>query len=396
MTRLRRTCCLSGVAAVVVAAACAIAATATPATAEARPFLREVARFDEPVHAVQPRGTKDLYVAERAGRIMLVRKGAKRRRPVLDIRSRVESGYAERGLLSIAPAPDFERSRLLYAYYTAEGGDAQMIVELKLDSRGTSVASNKGRLASRTVMRMPDRGKSHNGGLLQFGPDGYLYVGTGDGGGATGLDRNPQDLTSPLGKILRIDPARSGSSPYSVPADNPFADGPGGKADEIYAYGLRNPWRFSIDRRSGLLAIGDVGELDVEEVNVLPLAAARGANFGWSAFEGSNPFPGGDALRPGSTHVPPTYEYPHGPGGGFAVTGGVFVRDRSLPSLYGRYLFADSSLGWSRSFEVRDGQAVNLRTHRGLQRQQPVSFAQGRGGRLWLVSLTGGVYRVAE
>jgi len=379
-----------------VAATCAIPAIATPATAEARPSLREVARFDEPVHALQPKGTKDLYVAERAGRIMLVRKGAKRRRPVIDIRSRVESGYVEQGLLSIAAAPDFERSRLLYAYYTVEGGDAQVIVELRLDGSGSRGVTEDGRLASRQVMRMSDPGKSHNGGSMQFGPGGYLYVGTGDGGGKAGLDRNPQDLTSLLGKILRIDPKRSGGRPYSVPADNPFADGPGGNADEVYAYGLRNPWRFSIDRQSGLLAIGDVGEVGFEEVDVLPLGAARGANFGWSAFEGSNPFPGGDALRPGSTHVPPTYEYPHGPESGFAVTGGVFVRDRSLPSLYGRYLFADSSLGWSRSFEVSNGQAVKLRVHRGLQRPQPVSFAQGNSGGLWLVSLAGGVFRVTE
>ena len=355
--------------------------------------------FSEPIHAVEPPGTKDLYVVEKAGRVRLVRNGKVRRRPLLDIHNRVAND-GEQGLLSIAPAPDFRSSRLLYAYFTAASDGAQVIVEMRVNRAGTRVVESGGAPALRQVMRMPDPYSNHNGGQLVFGPDGYLYVGTGDGGGADDPDRTAQDRSSLLGKILRIDPRRSGGRPYTAAAGNPFADGPGGNADEVYSYGLRNPWRFSFDRRTGRLAIGDVGQNEFEEVDVVSKEQARGANFGWSAFEGRAPYPPGDSLDPGSVHVEPAHVYSHDRG--CSVTGGYFVRDRSLPSLYGRYLFADYCSGKVQSFAYRGGAATRLRTHATLSRGgsradlQPVSFAEGRRGKLWLISIDGAVYRIRQ
>jgi len=355
--------------------------------------------FSEPVHAVEPPGTKDLYVVEKAGRVRLLRNGKVRGRPLLDIRGRV-SADGEQGLLSIAPAPDFQTSRLLYAYFTAASDQAQVIVEMRVNRAGTRVVESGGAPALRQVMRMPDSYSNHNGGQLAFGPDGYLYVSTGDGGGAGDPDRTAQDRSSLLGKILRIDPSPSGGRPYSAPAGNPFADGAGGDADEVYAYGLRNPWRFSFDRQSGRLAVGDVGQNEFEEIDVVSRQEARGANFGWSAFEGRAPYAPGDALDPGSAHIEPVHVYSHDVG--CSVTGGYFVRDRSLPSLYGRYLFADYCNGKVQSFAYRNGTATRLRTHPALSRGgsradlQPVSFAEGRRGKLWLISIDGGVYRIRQ
>jgi hypothetical protein len=242
------------------------------------------------------------------------------------------------------------------------------------------------------VMLMRDSESNHNGGLLLFGPDGRLYIGTGDGGGAGdrhGSIGNAQDLSSPLGKILRIDPRRSGSRPYTVPASNPFV-GRSGARPEVYSYGLRNPWRFSFDRRTGDLAIGDVGQGAWEEISFVRRGDGRGANFGWRPFEGNARFAEGERA-PG--HVRPVITLSHGDGN-CSVTGGVVVRDRRVP-IRGRYVFGDFCKGEILSAKLRRPRARGLR-RTGLQVDGLSSFGEDARGRVHVVSLNGPVFRLAR
>jgi glucose/arabinose dehydrogenase len=232
---------------------------------------------------------------------------------------------------------------------------------------------------------------NHKGGQLQFGRDGMLYAGFGDGGGSGDPDRNAQDLGALLGKIVRIDPRPGGG--YRVPRDNPFR-GRSGARGEIFAYGLRNPYRFSFDRATGDLAIGDVGESEVEEIDFLPAArGARrprgGANFGWSVFEGSRRFRSGTA--PG--HVAPVVERTHDQGG-CSITGGYVVRDRRVPGLRGRYVYGDLCDPGLRVARLRAGGARGDR-RLGPRVAQLVSFGEDARGRVYAVSLAGGVFRLA-
>jgi hypothetical protein len=222
-----------------------------------------------------------------------------------------------------------------------------------------------------------------------FGPDNLLYVGLGDGGSEGDPDRTGQDLGTLLGKILRIDPRQRGGHPYSVPPSNPFVDQQGARP-EIYSYGLRNPWRFSFDRLTGALAIGDVGQSAWEEIDLVPRGAGRGANFGWSAFEGFARF-NDDQSAPNA--VPPVLVYSHDEGG-CSVTGGYVVRDRLLASLYGRYLYGDYCLGDLRSFPaVPDPRASDDRAL-GPRVPSLSSFGQDNAGHIYATSLDGPVYRL--
>ena len=213
---------------------------------------------------------------------------------------------ASRGFSRSRSRPTTWQSGLVYADYTDRAGDTR-VVEYR---RSASNALTVDPASARVVLRVDQPFSNHNGGLLMFGPDGLLYVGLGDGGPDGDPDRRGQDLGTLLGKILRIDPQPSGGRPYSVPASNPFLDRPGAQP-EIYSYGLRNPWRFSFDRRTGALAIGDVGETQWEEIDLVPHGAGRGANFGWSAFEGFARF-NDDQTAPNA--IPPVLVYPHDEG----------------------------------------------------------------------------------
>ena len=362
-------------------------ATATPAAQRRRGArLVRIGSFEEPVFVTAPRGDRRVqFVVERAGRIMVVRNGQARARPFLDIRSQVQSAYVEQGLLSMAFAPDYARSGRFYVYFTAGDGD-QRVVEYRRASADRADAGS-----ARLVLEMADSEANHNGGLLLFGPGGHLYIGTGDGGG--GGDRhgsrgNAQNLGSLLGKILRIDPRPSGSRAYSVPRSNPFV-GRSGARGEIYAYGLRNPWRFSFDRRNGDLSIGDVGQGDVEEIDFV--RSGRGKNFGWRPFEGRRRYEPGESA-PG--HVRPVLQRFHGDGY-CSITGGVVVRDRSVPALYGRYVFGDFCRGRIESARLRPGGATQQRTTR-LNVPNLSSFGEDARGRVYAVSLDGPVYRIAS
>ena len=340
------------------------------------PRLRKLGDFEMPVFVAQPPGSSDLYVVEQTGRVRLVRDGEVE--TALDIGDEVTAS-GEQGLLSIAFHP---REKLVYAYYT-DGDQDQRVVEFGLAEDGSFDEGSR-----RELLRMDDFASNHNGGLLLFGPDDHLYIGTGDGGGGGDPERNGQDLGSLLGKILRIDPTPSGDRPYTIPGDNPFADRPGARP-EIFAYGLRNPWRFSFDTDSGLMLIADVGQDSQEEVDIVPIEDAAGANFGWSAFEGTERF-NPDESAPGAT--PPAFTY--GREGGCSITGGYVVRDPELPALDGRYVYGDFCRGELRSFVPAPGRARGDRSL-GLEVPQLSSFAEDEQGHVYATSLAGPVFQLA-
>jgi glucose/arabinose dehydrogenase len=347
--------------------------------------LKSIGRFSSPLYVTSPPGDRRrIFVVEQEGRIRVLVGGRLRAAPFLDIRSQVTSG-GEQGLLSLAFAPDYARSRRFYVYFTDRSSD-QRVVEYR---RASANRADPG--SARLVMHMADDEGNHNGGLLLFGPDRHLYIGTGDGGGGGdrhGARGNAQNLGSLLGKILRIDPASSGRRAYTIPSDNPFV-GRRGARTEVYAYGLRNPWRFSFDRSTGDLSIGDVGQNEVEEIDFVRAGRGSGANFGWRPFEGNSRYTPGESA-PG--HVPPVITRTHGQGW-CSITGGVVVRDPALAGLRGRYVFGDFCKGRILSARLSAGRARSVRATR-LHVSSLSSFGEDARGRVYATSLDGPVYRL--
>ncbi len=356
------------------------AAAPQPRPAGGKVSLEKIGEFDQPTHIAQAPGTDDLYVVEREGRLRIVRSGEVLNEPALDISDQVVA-EGEQGLLSVAFPPDFHSSRLLYLYFTGDDQD-QHVVEYGARDDGTVDEGS-----ARELLHMDDFASNHNGGLMLFGPDGHLYIGTGDGGLAGDPERNGQDLGSLLAKLLRIDPQPSRSRPYSVPSDNPFASRPGARR-EICDYGLRNPWRFSFDRETAALVIADVGQSSQEEIDFRRAGEICGNNFGWSAFEGTERF-NSDQSAPGA--VSPILTY--GRDRGCSVTGGYVVRDPSLPQLNGRYVYGDYCESTLRSLIPSTSGARDDRSL-GLQVESLVSFGEDADGRIYAVSLEGPVYRL--
>jgi glucose/arabinose dehydrogenase len=359
-------------------------ATATPSAARGV-RLRKVGDFSDPVFVTSPPGDRARqFVVEQGGRVMVIRDGRKLGAPFLDVSGQVTAG-SEQGLLSLAFAPDYASSGLFYVYFTDDAGDQRIVEYRRRDADRADPGS------ARLVMRMPDDESNHNGGLLLFGPDDLLYVGTGDGGGGGdqhGRRGNAQDLGSLLGKLLRIDPRASGGRAYQVPGDNPFA-GRQGARGEIYSYGLRNPWRFSFDRKNGDLTIGDVGQNAWEEISYVRRGKGRGANFGWRPFEGRARYAPGESA-PG--HVEPVIVRSHD-AGNCSITGGVVVRDRALAGLRGRYVFGDFCKGRVESARLAPGRARGVR-RTALKVSSLSSFGEDAQGRVYITSLEGPVYRI--
>jgi glucose/arabinose dehydrogenase len=351
--------------------------------------LKQIGNFDSPVYVTAAPGyPKLLFVVEQPGRVIVMKNG-RRAGTFLDLRSRVGFG-GERGLLSIAFPPDYRESKTFYAYFT--NGDGNIEVD-SFARRSPTRSGGEGR----RVLEVPHPVNSnHNGGQLQFLGD-LLYIGTGDGGSGGDPPNNAQNRESLLGKLLRIDPRPSNGQPYSVPSSNPFVGGPG--RDEIYSYGLRNPFRFSFDTVSAgqpRLAIGDVGQNQFEELDYTSVAAASGANFGWDALEGFSPYrdENSGTPDPGGT-VKPILAYPHSRGGSCSIIGGYVVADRGLPSLYKRYVYADLCEGQLRSLVPHLKQAGNDRKL-GLTVPSPTSFGEDGAHRLYVASLEGPVYRLVQ
>ncbi len=359
-------------------------ATTAPAGA-AKVRLVQVGRFRQPVAVTgAPGDPSRVFVLQRAGQVMLVLNGHTRAQPFLDISGQVYSeGSDEQGLLGVAFPSDYASSGLFYLDYTIPGNDIRVV-----QYRRSAANPNLANPASARVLLTIDhhRYTNHNGGQLAFGPEGDLYVGVGDGGSEDDPEDNGQNTDTLLAKILRIDPSPSGG--YSIPAGNPFAGQPGKRA-EIWAYGLRNPWRFSFDRSTGALIIGDVGQDLQEEIDYVKPGSGAGANFGWSIWEGDR------RNKPGTAPhaVFPTLVALHS-SGYCAIIGGDVVRDRSLKALYGRYLFGDYCHHQIESVRITRGRATDLRAT-GLNVSETSSFGEDARGHIYIASLGGTVYRLA-
>jgi glucose/arabinose dehydrogenase len=348
--------------------------------------LTRVGTLSRPVLVTAPPGDDRVFVVEQPGVVRVIKAGMLLERPFLDIRDRVLTRN-EAGLLGMAFAPDYATSGLVYVYYSARRGSGDIdIVEYRrfvVDPDRLDPGS------ARVVLSIPEPWENHNAGMLQFGPDGMLYVAVGDGD--SGVVNPPgafaQTLDDLLGSILRIDPRHG--SPYAIPADNPFAKVPGARG-EVWAIGLRNPWRFWIDHPTGRMFIGDVGNGEREEIDVVP-SGASGLNFGWPCLEGTLAF---DANATCESPVPPLLETYHGLGA-CSMIGGVVVHDPRLAALEGRYLYGDFCLGRVTALELdADGAAVLHSDDLGLDVPGLTSFGVDAAARVYATTIGGDVYRL--
>ncbi|HEY4780123.1 MAG TPA: PQQ-dependent sugar dehydrogenase [Solirubrobacterales bacterium] len=376
-------------------------------SAQALTLERVGGSFDQPIYVTSDPGNANrLFVVEREGTIELVENGVTSE--FADLSSVVSCCTGERGLLSVALDPNFDTTGRLYVDYTGEEVPGEIHVDelvAKPDHKSAELSS------LRSLLTIPHPIESnHNGGQLQFGPDGNIYISTGDGGGGNDQFHNAQNLNSLLGKILRIRPNPGGPAPfYTVPAGNPF---PAAAApfNTIWNYGLRNPYRFSFDSLNGNTVIGDVGQDEREEVDFAPatlpgVAGGAGANYGWNCREGFIAGPATDpqcATLPLSSFVEPVFDYLHTPdpdlgGERCAITGGYVVRDPALGALYGHYVYADYCAGVIRSLQLPSGAkgrasddcSLNLRV------DNPVSFGEDAARRIYVVEQGGDVFRLS-
>jgi glucose/arabinose dehydrogenase len=346
--------------------------------ADARIELQPFATLEQPLALAVRAGDDRLFFAEKTGRVVAVPREGGDPEVILDLSGEVSTAFNEQGLLGLAFSPEGD---YLYVNYTDTGGDTR-IAGYAFGDDGVDLASR------RELLFLDDPFPNHNGGNLVFGSDGYLYVGMGDGGDAGDPFGNGQSLSTLFGKMLRIAPTPAGDDPYEIPPDNPFVD----RADalpEIWDYGLRNPWRYSFDRETGDLWIGDVGQGVWEEIDVEPAGSGGGLNFGWDLLEGSFPFERGE--DPGDT-VLPVHEYRHQQGG-CAVTGGYVYRGSAIPDLVGAYVFGDFCLGRLEAFVLEGGRAAGHRDL-GVGVRNLASFGEDAEGELYVLSLDGPVFRV--
>jgi glucose/arabinose dehydrogenase len=358
-------------------------------SAQALSLQQVGAGFEEPIYVTSDPADPDrLFVVERPGSIQLVENGEVK--PFADFRGLVSCCGGERGLQSIALAPDFASSGRFFVFYTGEEEPGEIhVAEMR------AFGSNAPTGSLRDLLTIPHPGESnHYGGQLQFGPEGNLFVSTGDGGGENDEHQNAQNLNSELGKILRINPNPSGALPYTVPPGNPFAGTSG--ADPIWSYGLRNPFRFSFDRLTGDLWIGDVGQGVKEEVDWAPGPGLGGGwNYGWNCYEGTEPGPATDPGCAGSEKSAfafPVFEYTNPALSCAAVIGGYVARGPGYGDLFGRYLYGDLCAGDLRSFAPAAPGATDR--DEGVHIDLLNSFGEDSCGRLYAVSGDGPVYRL--
>jgi hypothetical protein len=344
--------------------------------------LVEVASgFSQPLYLTAPAGDPRLFVVEQTGRIRIVSGGTVLPTPFIDLSAKISSG-GERGLLSMAFHPDYARNGFFYVDYTDVNGDT------RVERYHVGANANQADPASaQLVLTVAQPYANHNGGLVMFGPDGYLYVALGDGGSGGDPQGNGQNSAALLGKILRLNV--NGAAPYTIPPNNPFV-GQTGKRPEIWITGVRNPWRFSFDRDAGLLYLADVGQNAWEEVNVTP-ASAGGLNFGWNLMEAAHCYGGSGCSQQGLTL--PVLEYSHGEG--CSVTGGYVYRGSAIPGLRGHYFYSDYCSGWLRSFRWNGSQAADRREWDVGSIGNVSSFGEDAAHELYVTSSNGRVYRFA-
>jgi glucose/arabinose dehydrogenase len=352
--------------------------------------VRVASGLSQPVDLQAPPGDSTrIFIVEKTGTIRILKGGQVLSRPFLNISALVSSG-SEQGLLGLAFHPQYASNGKFYVDYTDLSGDTR-VVEYLASSNPDSASAT-----SREILFVDQPFPNHNGGQVAFGPDGYLYIGLGDGGDANDPQGNGQNLNTLLGKILRIDV--NSASPYAIPAGNPF-QGQSGKRGEIWSYGLRNPWRFSFDRGSGDMYIGDVGQNRYEEVDYEP-AGTGGRNYGWVRMEGLHCFPSGTGCNQTGLTLP-VVEYDHN--AGCSVTGGYVYRGGLIPELAGTYFYGDYCTGIVRSLRILNGMAAEekdwtstLRTQAGGAMAGLSSFGLDAAGELYLVLLGGEVYRLEK
>jgi glucose/arabinose dehydrogenase len=340
--------------------------------------------LDFPVYLTTPPGDSRLFVLEKSGAIRLVKDGTLVETPFLDLRGRVSLGN-EQGLLGLAFPPDYASSGRFIVHYTDPAGDTR--VSAFQVSANPDLADPASEVPIFSIDQPFD---NHNGGQIAYGPDGFLYIGLGDGGSGNDPLGNGQSLAEPLGAILRIDPG--GGTPYVVPADNPFVGVQGG-APEIWSYGLRNPWRFSFDRATGDLWVGDVGQTQWEEIDYAPAAegAGRAVNFGWNRMEGRHCL-GGDSCDQSGLALP-IVEYDHDRG--CSVTGGYVYRGAAIPTLQGHYFYADFCQGWVRSVRLEGGAIVEEAEWPTLAPGGSIpSFGEDAAGELYVLAGDGRVLKI--
>jgi glucose/arabinose dehydrogenase len=367
-------------------------------------------------------GSGRLFIVEQAGQVLIMENDQLLPEPFLDISDRVLSpasgGGSEEGLLSIAFPPGDGPKSHFYAYYTMQAGDGRTQGDNRLSRFAISADPNRADPASEEpLITFPHPTyANHNGGQLAFGPDGYLYIGTGDGGGSGDPNENAQNTASLLGKLLRIDvgstsappaapasPAaflpvlhsangQPGDAAYAIPNDNPFV-GQAGARGEIWALGLRNPWRFSFDRLTGDLYIGDVGQGMREEIDFQPADSTGGENYGWDILEGTRCYEPSSGCTPPPDYSPPVAEYSHNaPENPCSVTGGYVYRGPTYPELQGIYLYADYCSGqiWGLRQTNGDWETAEMAD----TNQRITSFGEDEAGEVYLVAVGGNIYRV--
>jgi len=343
-----------------------------------------VGAFKEPIYVTSPPGDPRLFVVQKGGTIV-VQGPAGKKQTFLDISGQVSTD-GERGLFSIAFAPDYATSGLAYVDYTDRNGDSR-VVEFKADITDPNRLDPKSR---REILFVKQPFANHNGGLLLFDSTGMMVIGFGDGGSAGDPANRAQNLGQLLGKLLRIDPRHPGrAKPYGIPPDNPFV-GKAGARPEVWAYGLRNPWRFSFDRQTQDLYVGDVGQDRFEEVDYVAPAKQSGANFGWSKYEGSQIFKNQPADE--SRLVKPIVTYPL-KSGACSITGGGVYRG-SVQALQGFYIYSDFCKGEVKGFRMVNGVKMDEKSFPALNTPSIDSFGEDSGGEMYIVSLEGKVYRV--
>ena len=349
--------------------------------------LEEVATgLSVPLYLTSPSGDASrLFIVEKTGAIRIVKDGVLLPDPFLDLTQRVSNG-PEQGLLGLAFHPAFASSGIFVVHYTDLAGNTAL-------SRFLTSSTDPDRAdpsSETTILTAAQPYSNHNGGQVAFGPDGFLYLGLGDGGSSGDPGNRGQDLSELLGSILRIN--LDSEIPYGVPADNPFAGQPDARP-EVWSYGLRNPWRFSFDRATGDLYIADVGQSLREEINVSPVAegAGRGVNYGWSVMEGSACLGGSGCDRSGLAL--PTLEYGHREG--CSVTGGYVYRGSAIPTLQGHYFYGDFCGGWVRSFRYAEGEVMDRTSWPSLSPGGAiVSFGEDAAGELYVLVAEGRVLKI--
>ncbi len=338
--------------------------------------------FSQPTYVAHAGdGSGRLFVVEKVGRIWIVVNGKVLPEPFLDITDRVRSSEIERGLLSVAFHPDYETNGRFFVNYTDQKGNT-VVAEYRVSEDPNRADPN----SERVLLYIEQPAANHNGGQLQFGPDGYLYIGMGDGGSAGDPWGNAQNLHVLLGKMLRIDV--DGGEPYGIPPDNPFV-GQEGIPPEIWAYGLRNPWRFSFDRETGDLYIADVGQNLWEEVHVVRAPDPGGQNFGWDIMEGFHCFEPPEGCDTTGLTMP-VVEY--GRGKGCSITGGYVYRGRRYADIQGTYFFSDFCSGRLWGLRFQNGQwewTEFLDTELNVS-----SFGEDEAGEVYVVDFRGGIYRI--